>query len=543
MKKVLAFVFVLVMILSLAACDKTPAPQETGSPADTAAPATQKPTTPGSSTPAEETQRPIETLVVAHKGDPTSLCHLTVTFGSANGPIDCFIYDRLLDYNAETNDVEPMLATKWEFIDDTHIKFTLRDDVVAHDGSPFTASDVIYTLKTGQDSGKLANYYGNFDLAGCEAVDDKTVIIATKNLDPFALYNLSNIPLGMVVEEAVTNSGTIEDQNLLPDAGTGPYKVVEWITGSAIKLERNENYWGETPYYDFVEIRIITDASSRVMNLESGTVDVALDPATAQVELFEGNDDFQIINYPTSQITTMYFNCTTEPFNDVKVRQAIALALDYESILEVAASAYGTTTDSVFSKANSAYAPYDGSSENYFHYDVDAARALLAESNYPNGFTFELLYMEGATFQASAELIQNQLSQIGIKVVPVPTASTAFYELLSAGNFQADIVNSSNPDPAIQVKFFDHRVSFADVRGGTGWQGPAELDALIDQAKSTIDKTESLKLYAKIQAIINANCPGIPLYSPNKTCLADSDILGIRLTEFNDIDLSKAYRG
>lgn len=530
MKKILAIVFVIAVLLSFAACgDKTPAP--TATPATTEKPSTSEPP-----------QQTVQTLTVAHKGDPTSLCHLTVTFGSNNGPIDNMIYDRLVDYNWEKNDVEPMLATSWEFIDDTHIKFNLRKDVVAHDGSPFSASDVIYTLKTGQDSGKLANYYGNFDIEGCEVVDDYTVIIATKRVDPFALYNLSNIPLGMVVEEAVKNSGTIEDQNQKPDAGTGPYKVVEWVAGSAVKLERNEKYWGERPFFDFVEFRIITDASARVMNLESGTVDVALDPATAQVVLFEGNKDFQIINYTTTNITTLYLNCTKEPFNDVKVRQAIALALDYESNLEVAASGYGTISDSFLPKNSSAYVAPDGSYTNYYHYDVEAAKKLLSESNYPNGFSFELLYMEGATFQAYAELIQNQLDQIGIKVTPVPTASTAFYELLSAGNFQAEIVNSSNPDPSIQLKFFDHRVGFADVRGGTGWKGPDELDALIDQANNTVDSKARKEIFAKISAIINENCPAIPLYSPNKVCLADNDLAGIKLTEFNDIDLSKAYR-
>jgi len=525
MKKVFAIVAILAIVLSFAACGgKTAAPTAN----------------PGTST--NEPATGPQTLVVAHKGDPTSLCHLTVTFGSANGPIQNMIYDRLLDYNFEKSDVEPMLATSWEYIDDTHIKFKLRDDVVAHDGSPFKASDVIYTLKTGQESGKLANYYNTFDIDGCEVVDDYTVIIATKNVDPFVLYNLSNIPLSMVVEEAVNNSGTLEDQNQKPDAGTGPYKVVEWVAGSSVKLERNEKYWGEKPFFDTVEFRIITDASARVMNLESGTVDVALDPATAQVELLEGNNDFQIINYPTTNLTTLYLNCTKAPFNDVKVRQAIALALDYESNLEVAASGYGTVSDSFLPKNSSAYVAPDGSYTNYYHYDVEAAKKLLAESGYPNGFSFELLYMEGATFQAYAELIQNQLAQIGISVTPIPTASTAFYELLSAGNFQAEIVNSSNPDPAIQLKFFDHRVGFADVRGGTGWKGPDELDALIDQANTTIDSAARKEIYAKIAAIINENAPAIPLYSPNKICLADSDLAGIKLTEFNDIDLSKAYR-
>lgn len=479
------------------------------------------------------------TLRIAHKADPTSLCHLTVTFGSANGPIDAVIYDRLLDYDQEANDVAPMLATAWEFIDDTHVRFTLRDDVVAHDGSKFTANDVIYTLTAGQESGMLANYYGNFDLAECKAEDDYTVIVATTTPDPYVLYNLSNIPLGMVCQASVEATG-LEAQALLPTCGTGPYKVVEWVNGSYVKLARNEEYWGEKPGFDFVEFQIIGDASARVMALESGSVDVCLEPANSQLPMMEDNGAFKVINYETAQVTTMYLNCTKAPFDDVKVRQAVASAINYEGDLRVAVGAYGTTTDSFLPIASTAYCAPDGSYENFYSYDVDRAKALMAESGYPDGCDAELMIMEGSAFGDYAALIKDQLAEIGINVEIVPTASSAFYDILSAGGHQMEIVNSSNPDPAVQCKYFDYRVGFASVRGGTGWQGPAELDALIDEAKAAIDTEARNELYKQIQAIINTNAPAIPLYSPNKTAITGANIDGVRLTEFGDIDVSRA---
>ena len=115
-----------------------------------------------------------------------------------------------------------MLATDWEYIDDTHVQFKPRDDVTSHDGYPFTASDVIYTITTGQDSGLLSNYYGMFDLSECSVVDDYTVILATKSADPFFLSTLSNTTLAMVIEASVEANGCRALQGLKATAGTGP---------------------------------------------------------------------------------------------------------------------------------------------------------------------------------------------------------------------------------------------------------------------------------------------------------------------------------
>ena len=485
-----------------------------------------------------------ETLVVAHKGNPTSLFHPTVSAVSVNTPISETLYDRLVSYDAETDTVGPMLATEWEYIDDTHVRFKLRDDVTSHAGDPFTASDVLYTIKLAIDSGALSNYYGMFNYEECKVEDDYTVVLATNTADPYFLYTLSNVPLGMVVEASVEAGGGPEAQALNPTAGTGPYKFVEWSDGSYVKLERNEDYWGDTPYYKEVEIRIIGDAAARIMNLESHDVNIALDPDNVQVAELEGNPDVSIINYPTSNSTNMQLNCSKEPFNDEHARKAVALALNYEANLAIAASGYGALSDSFLPPASSRYvSAEDGGYTSYYHNDLEAAKEELAQSAYPDGFSFELLYAEAPTFNSYSEMIQNQLSQIGIQVTPVPVASSEFYDLISAGNFDAHIVNCANPDPAIICRYFDSRIDFQTMRGGCGWaDAPQELLDLIDQAKVELDADKSMELYKQIQALVNGGVPTIPLYSPNKVCAADSNIQGITLTEFCDIDFSKAYK-
>ena len=485
-----------------------------------------------------------ETLIVAHKGDPTSLFHLNVSAVSVNTPISETLYDRLVAYDYENNTVSPMLATEWEYIDDTHVRFKLRDDVVSHSGDPFTANDVIYSIKTAIDSGALSNYFGMFNFDECSVEDDYTVILATNTADPYFLYTLSNVPLGMVVEASVESGGGIEAQALAPTAGTGPYKFVEWSSGSYIKLERNEDYWGPTPYYKEVEIRIIPDASGRIMNLESHDVNICLDPDNVQLAGLEGNPDFTIINYPTSNTTNMLMNCSKEPFNDEHVRRAVALALNYEANLMIAANGYGVLSDSFLPLGSSAYvSAEEGGYTSYYHNDLEAAKEELAQSAYPDGFSFKLLYAEAPTFNTYGEMIQNQLSQLGIEVTLEPVASTVFYDYVTAGDFDAHIVNLANPDPAIQLRYFDSRIDFQTMRGGCGYvDAPQELLDLMDEAKVTLDPDKSKELYTQIQALVNAAAPAIPLYSPNKVCAVDSSIQGITLTEFGDIDFSKAYK-
>ena len=545
MKKIIALLLVLVTLFTLVSCGKKaePAPEATPEAAPEAAPKEEnKPAE-------EEIEMPVqgdgeytpsdEILVVANKGNPTGLCHLNVTAVSANNAHMVTLYDRLVGYDYENNAVVPSLAESWEYIDDTHVRFKLREDVYSHAGDHFTASDVIYTVTTGQTGGKLSNYYGMFNLAECKAESDYSVILATNNVDPFFLYTLANTPLAMVVEASV-NKSSLEEQSLAPNAGTGPYKFVEWADGSYVKLERNENYWGKTPYFAGVEIRIITEASARVMNLESGDVDIALDPDVKALDALIDNPAFNIINLPTTNITTMYLNCSTEPFNDANVRRAVASALNYEANLKIAAGGYGTLSDSYLPTNNVSYASPETS---YFKNDIEAAKAFLAESAYPNGFEFELIYAENPTFGAFAEMIQNQLSELGITVKLTALASSEFDARLCAGDFQAEIINSSNPDPAVQTRYYDKRIDFNTMRGGCGYvDGTDELLALIDEAKVTVDAAKRNELYAQIQAILAQECPAIPIYSPNKLCATDGDIVGITLTEFCDIDYSKCYR-
>ncbi len=521
MKKILAIVLAAILLLATAACSNQTA--STPTPAASAKPAAQK-------------------LTVAHKGNPTSLNHLTVSNVSVNGPLGHLLYDTLVNYDSETDSFKPSIATKWEQIDSTHVKFTLRNDVKAHDGSPIKASDVLYTVTTGVNSGKLDNYYARFKLEDCKVVDDYTIILATKTPDPYLFYTIANNAMGIVSEAAVKKAGGLDSQTQKPSSGTGPYKFVSWDQGAKVVLARNENYWGGKPFFDTIEFRIITDASARMINLESGDVNIVLDPDLNQIKTIASNKKFQVQNFKTKNLNMAFFNTTKDIFSDVKVRQAIALALDYSQNAKVSMGEYGYVTDSVLANLSPAYAKPDSSYTNYYHYDLAAAKKLLAESKYPNGFSFTLKYMENAIFTSLAQLIQNQLNQLNIKVTLQPTASTVFYNDAASGNFDMYLAAPSNPDPFATLIFFDGRLTFKSANGGSGWKGGDQFYALLDKAKATMDDKARNEIMKQLQATINSNVPALTLGSQNRVLVADANLTGISLTPFADINLSKASR-
>jgi peptide/nickel transport system substrate-binding protein len=518
MKKILAIVLATILLLGASACSSAPAATPTP-----AAKAPQK-------------------LTLAHRANPTSLSPLTVTNVSANGAIQYFLYDTLVLFDQATDSFKPLIATKWEQVDATHIKFTLRNDVKAHDGSPVKASDVLYTITTGVKSGKLDNYYARFNLAECKVVDDTTIILATKVPDPYLFYTLANNALGITSEEAVKKAGGLDTQTQKPTAATGPYKFVSWEQGSKIVFARNENYWGTKAFFDTVEVRIITDPSARMINLESGDVNIVIDPDLNQIKTIAGNKKFQVLNVKTKSINMAFINTTKPFFADVKVRQAMAMALDYKSIATVSMGEYGVVTDSIFPPASSAYSAPDSAYPNYYKFDLAAAKKLMSESKYPNGFTFTLKYSENAVFNSIVQLVQNQLKQIGITVVLAPTASTVFYTDAAAGNFDMYLAGASNPDPFALLMWFDGRLTWAQANGGAGWKGGDVYYAALDKAKSTMDTPARNALLKQVQGIANSEVPALVLGSQNRVVVADANLTGIMYNPFYDVNLAYASR-
>lgn len=339
------------------------------------------------------------------------------------------VFDTLLSKDA-SGEIQPWLATEWSYNEDnTVLTLTLRDDVTFTDGSALDADAVVGSLERFRDgtSPQAAT------LAGKEfaAVDATTVTITQDAPDP-SLVNLLSIAPGLV---QAPSSFDDADSATTP-VGSGPYILdsASSVTGTTYNYTANPDYWNpDVVKYDNLTINVMEDTTAIVNAIKAGEANgakIADNNTIAEVEgagwTIESNElDFQGLLL-LDRAGTM-----APELADVKVRQAINMAFDREALLQSLQSGYGTVTEQVFPETSVAY---DAALDSAYAYDPDAAKALLAEAGYPNGFTLSM--MSTPAFQTTFDLVAQQLADIGI---------TVEYTDPGAGNFITDMLAPKYP--------------------------------------------------------------------------------------------------
>jgi peptide/nickel transport system substrate-binding protein len=400
----------------------------------------------------------------------------------------------------------PWLAESWEQSEDGLTwTFKLREGVMFHNGREMTAEDVKWSFERLIDpetGGGNAARVGPPETV-IEVIDDYTVAIT--HPEPFGIFPQSigfDKSTGIVAKESLNEDGII-----VQPIGTGPFKIAEVEGTTRILLEKNEDYWQEgLPYLDAVEITPIADNTVRETALRSGDVDWILRVAPQNVESLQADPNVVVSTAPQLSYDYMGINLTREPFNDVRVRQALALALDREQIAEAGNFGLAETIQGPTGPGSPwyfDYAPYDR--------DVEKAKELLAEAGYPDGFEMELLptveYEE--TVQA-AQVIQQQLAEIGITASINAPQWSEWLEL--EGNFKYDayICNWNGLIDADQYYFLQHKSD--QVFNFTGYNNP-EFDELVTEARSISDFDQRYQIYEDLNKILVDDAPYIYMYN------------------------------
>ena len=419
------------------------------------------------------------------------------------------IYETLVRRNSTTGEIEPLIAERWEQIDDLTIRFYIRQDIVDHLGNPFTAHDVYFTVERGCASVLKSYVWAPFDFDACKVVNDYTIDIATK--EPFApaLQYLCNNGAMMVSQKAVEAAGSLEEYGRNPTGGTGPWKFVEWIAGDRVVLERNEDYYGEKPYFKNLVIRNISDDTTRSLSLESGDIDFDFKTASAQLETQRANPNIDAHSIPSPVLTYICFNCGNGgPWEDARVRQALRYALDVESIVNLAFSGAAVVADSFFCETMSCYVEPDA--EHTYSYDVEKAKALLAEAGYEDGFEIDLWTNENQSRIDLCDMIQNSWSQIDVTVnVQILDFATEL-DMIYKGEHDAFIMGFV---PAGDDGDFLHDSLYTsgDYTQNTAAYSSARYDELMDTARVSQDPAVRQDCYAQVQDLLNEELPWIPL--------------------------------
>ena len=341
--------------------------------------------------------------------------------------VQIHIFDALVDFTGPDLTLKPMLATRWESPNPTTWRFYLRRDVKFHNGDPFTAEDVKFTIETElANKGATVNAYLG-PTEGARVIDPYTVEITTKTPFPALLFNLSRVH---ILPRAYDKLGV--DAFAAKPIGSGPYRFVEWQRGQRIVLDANADYWGGVPTPKRLTFRFIVDPSTRAAELRAGGVDIAINPPIAQVkELNTG--DTTILTIPAARAIAYPINTLQKPLGDVRVRRALNYAIDREAIVRSLLQGFGQATGQPFAVG---WLGYDESIKPY-PYDPAQAKRLLTEAGYGNGIDVTWNVSLGA-FLADKEITEAaaaMLAQVGVRARLVPTERAKIQKDLQSATF------------------------------------------------------------------------------------------------------------
>lgn len=394
------------------------------------------------------TQTSDETLRVGFSAEPSSIW-MGGTGKSENemAIINSAIMDRLVNIDRSTGEVVPMLASSWEWVDDTHCKFTLRDDVTMSDGTPLVADDVVYSVNTWMETSANSDT-GRF-LAGAVADDEHTVTIEFNTVAPELVNMLSWGNFGIVSEDEVNALGGIEAAAKNPQMGCGRYKFKEWKNGQSITLERNDDYYDDnyTAYYKDIVLTFTSDAAARAMAVQSGDLNVAFDMPISMANTYMNDDKVDVVMDTIGQNVRLFYNMGPKAgaTADEKVRRAIDKALDFDAISAVGTAGTREPVLGYFPEDSKYYNETFTKEERAV--DVEGAKELLEEAGYGDGLDLTIVGIQDQN--PVFTVMQENLRQVGINLTINIYDTAQFVEVANGGDYDlihvGDLVDARYP--------------------------------------------------------------------------------------------------
>ena len=476
-----------------------------------------------------------DTIITASIGEASNLIPI-LAGDSASHDVAGHIYNGLVKYDKNLN-IVGVLAESWEISkDNLSITFHLRKDVKWHDGTPFTAHDVMYTYKVIVDPKTPTPYAGDFKpVKEAKVIDDFTFKVTYEK--PFA-PGLQSWTVGILPRHLLEGKDITTSPLIRKPIGTGPYLFKEWIPGDRVVLVANYSYFEGKPYIERRITRVIPDLATMFLELKSYTIDMmGLTPLQAlkQTDYPGFRREFSKYKYVGFSYVYLGYNLKHHIFKDRRVRQAITHAINKQEIVDGILLGQGM-------EATGPYKPdmwaYNGNVTRYEH-SKEKALALLKDAGFEQRqdgtlikdgkpFEFNILVNQGNDVRIrTAELIQKRLRDVGISVkIRVIEWATFINEFIDKRNFEAVILGwSTSPEPDL----FDIWHSSK--------QGPKEfnfisfenkeVDELIIKARHTMDKEERKKCYFRIQEILAEEQPYTFLFIPYSLIAVHKRIKGI----------------
>lgn len=441
------------------------------------------------------------------------------------------IFDRLVDVEVGTDGnskIVPSLAESWDISDDgLEYTFHLRQGVKFHNGNDFTAEDVAYTFHRmltveggvntefiDQIKGADELLAGETDtLEGVEVVDDYTIKVTLK--EPFAgfLASISSPGVSIYDSEATEAAGDQFGMDPAVTVGTGPFEFSSWSFNNQLVLTRNEDYWKGASGLPGIVIKIIPDTETQSMMFESGELDILdLDYAADSVDRFTETYPDQIVQGPRVGIVYFTMNFNKEPFQDVRVRKAVQMSIDRQAILDALYGGRGQVEQGIFPHGLIGFNP----DQEEIKYDPEAAKTLLAEAGYADGFDMEIAADSSAsdTMTMALEIVSDQLAEVGIRAEIKNYDESTWLETRKSGELGSFMstwsADYNDPDNFIYTFFGNEEktrirsINYPDT----------EVMERVAKARTIVNENERLAEYKALEEkIIHEDAAWVPMFS------------------------------
>ncbi len=518
--KIISPLLILFLVFSLWNCDSSP---QKGTPGEQS--------TVNDSAPAYG-----DIIVVGSIGDASNLIPI-LSSDSSSHSISGLIFNGLVKYDRDLNLVGD-LAESWEVSEDgLTITFHLREGITWHDGTPFTADDVLYTYQVTIDPKTPTAYAGDFlKVTTAKVLDPHTFRVTYDK--PFApalsSWGASILPRHLLEGKDITKSPLTRRP-----VGTGPYMFKEWVTGQKIVLAANPHYFEGRPYIDGYIMRIIPDMATMFLELRAQGIDeMNLTPLqyTRQTETNVFRNNYNKYRYLSFSYTYLGYNLENPLFQDKRVRQAISHAINKQEIIEGILLGLGQEATGPFKPGSWVYNPH----VKRYTYDPKKATDLLAQSGWRDTdgdgildrdgtpFAFEIITNQGNEVRAKcAEIMQRRLADIGLAVkIRIIEWAAFINEFINKKRFDATILGwTISMDPDLYDVWHSSKTKPGELNFISFKND--EMDDLLERGRTTFDQKERKVCYSRIQEILAEEQPYTFLYVPDALPIVNSRFHGI----------------
>ncbi len=442
-----------------------------------------------------------DVLTVDLTGEPSSLDPQVQW-----NPDSYYVYRNIFD-NLVTRDdkgeIVPEVAASWKYLSDTEVEFTLRSDIAFHDGTKLTAQDVVFSVKRITDPKFASPQLGQFNkIVDAKATSPTTVVLKTDGPYPALLAQL--VKLSIVPQHVVEAVG--KDAFNLKPVGSGPYVFDNWQRGVAVTLKRNDVYWGRRGPFATAVFRAVPAAATRVADLAAGAADLAVTLDSDLAAQLKSSTRAKVLSVLTERVAYLALNVQKSPLDDPKIREAIALAIDKQGLVEGVLGGYDKPVAEMLSPAHFGWV--EGISG--LPYDLAKAKALIAAAGAKGKEPISLLTAP-VYDQRVVQALQQMLAEAGLSVS---------IQMTDMGNWMKQM--QSGPTTTPQIAFSRWSCACQDADGvlfplldpTSGWatSQSSEIGKLLADARQTLDKAKRLEDYRKVHEIVARDLPLVPLY-------------------------------